>query len=723
MKKKINKKIKGVKKFNPGGELTLQPFNQTGTYQQMVQPQNMQLQAQQTQQLTSPVQNAAPKGGGMDAAGIAGKAGGMVNTAMDLAGNMIGTSTATSQSDARKQTVKNTLGGAAKGAAAGAAFGPVGAIVGGVVGLASGLVGKKGKVTSNGLYEAPTMTYGTGLRKRQNKKLEKKFEDMRAGVNSNKLGLQYSAQLQDDFNQDYDQDVQLMAHGGEIPSSMAYVDDGELINTPQGEMLEVPEEGKPTDSNLVELPVGSQILSDSLKVPGTKQTFAQMGKKLMSKKKTKGKDIYAENSAKLNQMNDQMIHDKLFSLQEMMKKTNKLKNGIQTAAKGDVITATNKDKMVQIDDSRIYRPWNYWQDVYDSNRYTPGQNSQSQQSVANRPISKSNVGATSTSSTPTRKVTNGNFSFGPGSSLAAKTAASDVAVNSGQWRGGIPYYLLSANGDGQQPVGSSASISKPSSKGKARSVQPAVASSGVSPVENMLDLSQEIQARPDMETIPTSRSAGMVEPINNYKPSGSGGNWQDTLSNVATGISSLAPALANLGAKPETFESVHNPYASQIMSTMSGRRFNTAPAERAIRENRSISNYNASKYNPTTGANMAYRLQSAAGANKAISDLYSQKSNIDNQYRADYASTLNNLGQQHVSARNLAIDQNARSRAAARNANRAGLSQIGDFAQNQQLMRNQKQRDRATLDAYAPFLESIYKSGDYANLMKQYRRG
>jgi hypothetical protein len=85
---------------------------------------------------------------------------------------------------------------------------------------------------------------------------------------------------------------------------MAYVDDGELINTPQGHILEVPEEGKPTDSNLVNLPEGSRVLSDTLKVPGSKETFAQMGKRLMSKQKTKGKDKYAENSAMLNEMND-----------------------------------------------------------------------------------------------------------------------------------------------------------------------------------------------------------------------------------------------------------------------------------------------------------------------------------------------------------------------------------------------------------------------------------
>jgi hypothetical protein len=36
--------------------------------------------------------------------------------------------------------------------------------------------------------------------------------------------------------------------------------------------------------------------------------------------------------------------------------------------------------------------------------------------------------------------------FTNASSLAAKTLASDALVNSGEWRGGVPYWLLSATG-------------------------------------------------------------------------------------------------------------------------------------------------------------------------------------------------------------------------------------------------------------------------------------
>lgn len=144
-----------------------------------------------------------------------------------------------------------------------------------------------------------------------------------------------------EFYDDYDNDIQTMAQGG-MTSSLAYVDDGELLNTPQGVIAEVPEEGKPTDSNLVDLPEGTRILSDKRKVPGSKETFAQMGKRLMSKKKTNRTDKYAENAAMLNEMNDQAIYNKLFAIQEGTKVSRKTKNGIQAAANGDIITRAGR---------------------------------------------------------------------------------------------------------------------------------------------------------------------------------------------------------------------------------------------------------------------------------------------------------------------------------------------------------------------------------------------
>lgn len=465
---------------------------------------------------------------------IMGVAGGMIGGAGDMLTLVGGDSNASTGGEAAKESVQSVFKGAATGAKMGAALGPVGAVVGGIGGAVVGSIGKSGKVQVNGFYEDPTLTLGTGFKGAvQNKGLREKYRREKERVLGNRFALQNSALLNADWNETYDQSVDTMAYGG-TTSSLAYVDDGELINTPDGSILEVPEEGKPTDSNLVNIPEGSRILSDTLKVPGSKETFAQMGKRMMSKKKSKGKDKYAENSAKLNQMNDQMIHDQLFNLQESIK------------------------------------------------------------SSKNQSINRFEDGGT------TRK----------------------------------------------------------------------------------------------------------------YRKLGQG----------LTDLAALTPVLSNLGTTAESFDTVYNPYSSQILSTMAGRKYDITPARRAIRENRAISDYNASQSNTNTGASMAYRLQSQVAADKAIADLYSQKSNIENQYKGEYANTLNNLGQQFVSARNMSTDLNARSRAAARNINREALSQISNYAQNRRLMNNQRSRDMAILDAYAPFLEFVYTTADYSNLMNKFRR-
>lgn len=560
---KSKRKIKGIKKYQYGGV----DWQRQMTEQLLGVPNFSKYGPNAAQRASlGPTGNTSTSTNNINITDILGKGSDIIGGVTNMASMLAGPSTATTKGEAVQQSIQNVIGGAATGAQMGSVAGPVGAIVGGAAGLATGLVGKKGKISGGGFYEDPTLTLGTGIRGAiGNKGLKRRYEAAKTLAGQHRIGASIGAQAQQEWDEDYDQNVYTMESGGQIPSSMAYVDDGELINTPQGQILEVPEEGKPTDSNLVNLPEGSRVLSDTLKVPGSKETFAQMGKRLMSKQKTKGKDKYAENSAMLNEINDQAIHDELFTIQEITKnKRSKVKNGIQAAADGDIITASNNGK----------------------------------------------------------------------------------AVNN----------------------------------------------------QNKKD-------------------------NNNENPPKDKNNWRKILGDITSNISQIAPIFSSLMASPENFEAVYNPYADNIIRTMSGRKFDIAPAKRAIRENRAISNYNASQYNPTTGANLAYRLQSQIAADKAISDLYSQKNNIDNQYKSYYANTLNNLGQQFVGSRNLSIDQNARSRASSRNINTAGLSQLSNYFQNKELMRNQRNRDIAMLEAHAPSLEAAYKSGDYINLMKQFRRG
>lgn len=655
-------------------------------------------------------------------AGI-GQAGDAVSS---MIGNITAPATAATRGEANMQTVTNTIGGAAKGAAAGLAVGgPVGAIVGGVAGLASGITGNKGKVnlSSNPYDDNITVNYGTGIRggKRNRRKIERQRDQAIANARSNQASLAMGYQNEQEFYQDYDTDIQTMAYGGTV-SSLAYVDDGEVLNTPQGDIVNVPEEGKPTDSNLVNLPEGTRILSDKRKVPGSKETFAQMGKRLMSKKTSKSKDKYAENAAMLNQMHDQMIYDRLFAIQEGTKKSN---NKVQKFDGGGIITANNKGRMVQVAD-RLYRPWNYWEDVYESNQYVPG--------ATQQPASKTQPNAPASTTT----TVNDNRPSGP-ISINDIVKASDNTVNTGEWRGGIPYWLLSATGPATaQPTNTRTVVSaaKPTTTASVQGTKqrskasvasrPTTNTRTVEPVQNTLDLSGETQARVPYETAPYISSTSSTSTPATSNPtvtSTPSSDWGSGIVNLFTDVAALAPTISNMYAKPESFNAVYNPYEAQINQTMANRRFDISPAKRAIRENRAISNYNAANYNPNTGANLAYRIQSQVAANKAISDLYSTASNVNNQYKADYASTLNSLGQQRVNATNMAVDMNARSRAAARNIQRTALSQLSQYAQNKQLMKNQKSRDMAMLEMYGPFLEAGYKASDFASFMKKFKKG
>lgn len=632
-------------------------------------------------------------GGGM--AGI-GQAGDAINS---MISNVTGPATASTVSESRMQTAMGTISGTAKGAAAGFAVGgPVGAIVGGVAGLASGITGKKGSVSvsKNPYDDTVDIKYGTGIRggARNRRKLRRQAEQAQANARSNQASLQMGSINEQEFYDDYDNDIQTMAQGG-MTSSLAYVDDGELLNTPQGVIAEVPEEGKPTDSNLVDLPEGTRILSDKRKVPGSKETFAQMGKRLMSKKKTTRTDKYAENAAMLNEMNDQAIYNKLFAIQEGTKVSRKTKNGIQAAANGDIITRAGR-KWIKDSKTGTYTPYNG-------------------ESIGNlydiQPQAKLDT-----------------------VSLAAKTLASDALVNSGEWRGGVPYWLLSATGSPRSTSAEQAitNVSTP----------PATVTTGtrkttgitrmpsskkntlIEPVNNELDLSEETMSRVGDEVAPyiaTTRTTNTTD--NSSSNPTDNKNWSHSINDILTDISALAPTISNMYARPEQFNATYNPYESQIRSTMANRKFDISPAKRAIRENRSISNYNAANYNPSTGANLAYRLQSQIAADKAIADLYSTASNVNNQYAGEYANTLNSLGQQRVNATNMAIDMNARSRAAARNIQRTALTQLSQYAQNKQLMKNQKSRDMAMLDMYGPFLEAGYSSKDFASFMKKFKKG
>lgn len=577
-------------------------------------------------------------------------------------------SNATTGGQAAAQSVSDIASGAATGFQV---AGPIGAAVGAGIGLI-GRSGEEARMTSFTDYDEGSL--GSGLIGAfGNRKLRRKRAAIKKNAYSNRAAVQGTNYLQSEVYDDMiGMNTDTMANGG-ISSSLAYVDDGELIQTPDGSISKVPENNKPTDSNLVSLPEGSRVLSDKLKVPGRKETFAQLGEKMMAKKKSKYNDRFAENAAKLNEMNNNMIHDQLFAMQESVKQSKGIKpktKQIQAAALGDEIKPGLGDRIVDA----IYNP-NRKQGA--GVQWGTGNNQWYHVPVNPNNTQPTSTTATVSTSTPTRRR------------KATSTSTNTGLIDEGKPELPFTWY------------------------GTVNPLKPKHPELLTATNDEMAGLEDALTSQADkVTTLPKSNAYNKPEPENNKF------DWGSALS----GIASLTPIMSNLfTGRPETVDTVYNPYATSISNTMRRRRYDISPAIEDLNRNRATSNYNASQINTNTGANLAYRLQSAVNTDRAIASLRSQESNVNNQYLGDYANTMNSLGQQWVNATNIANEANAQNRATARNIRRAGLSQLSQWAQNRELMRNQRARDMEMWPLYQRFLQAGFTEDDLRAMMNSNR--
>lgn len=597
------------------------------------------------------------------------------------------------------QAVAQSIGDITSGAATGfKVAGPVGAAVGAGVGLI-GRSGEQARMTSFTDYDEGSLGSGI-IGAFGNRKLRRKRAAIKKNAYSNRAAVQGTNYLQSEAYDDMiGMNTDTMANGG-MSSSLAYVDDGELIQTPDGSISKVPENNKPTDSNLVSLPEGSRVLSDKLKVPGRKETFAQLGEKMMAKKKSKYNDRFAENAAKLNEMNNNMIHDQLFAMQESVKQSKGIKpktKQIQAAALGDTIGRTNsRHKTMSVQGTRY------------------------------------NVGDTFNYKGITYKVTDTNEAIpitvregynGP-ASTGWPTQFNPVSVQSNTQR---PMSIVPPGQYGVTSTSTTTPVSVSSTSVKRRRTTPSTST-------GLID-----EGKPELPF--TWYDAPTVDPVYDAdydtveSPSATPNDisYRETRADIRnklfgkvgsalSGIASLTPIMSNLfTGRPETVDAVYNPYATSIANSMRRRRYDISPAIEDLNRNRATSNYNASQINTSTGANLAYRLQSAVNTDRAIASLRSQENNANNQYLGDYANTMNSLGQQWVNATNMANEANAQNRATTRNIRRTGLSQLSQWAQNRELMRNQEARDMEMWPLYQRFLQAGFTEDDLRAMMNSNR--
>ena len=571
--------------------------------------------------------------------------------------NMIGNATQGNQ-----VTAGSILSGVAGGAMAGAQFGVPGAIIGGELGLITSSMGTGGDVNEQ-TGEVTNPSGIAGLFGHSKRYLQNRGAKIRNGIQARSN----AEQIASDYYMNNGYNNLSLSKGGVVPSTMAYLDDGELIRTPDGTIGSIPEEGKPTDSNLLNVPVGTQVLSDKLKVPGTKKTFAEMGKKLMRKAK-EGGDIYAQNSKRLNELNNQLAYQELLELQESVK--NKASNKANKYRKGtDSNGISPRIKPYKYNTNMSKFP--YWDST--TNNYKPEYlnwvNNITDQDI--------------------KDIYSGKYG--------------DMSTYLGKNKGVIPTV---------QEAKAWHKIGQIFATAKSRESQSIPNKTRFG--RNTQDFSRtHITVNAPIGNVDSSNERGSYfnytgnpGKINvNRKLTPSSAGVQDSIdpANLGGLMSNLAALTGPIGnisvGRPEqvdtyTYDPVYGPTE-----------YNIDPLLNQIASSDAIARYNMANTNPNTGANMAFGIQSAVNRNNAIANAYSQKNNAENQMAFNNAQIANQWGQQYANARHIAANEQAQNDATARNIRRQGY---GDLSTRLQAISRDKRlmnRDQAMLEAMLPYLE------------------
>lgn len=602
-----------------------------------------------------------------------------VTQGIGAVGSMIGNATS-----GKKPTAAGVISGIGSGAAAGASIGgPWGAVIGGAIGGITSGMGSGGSVNEQtGEYQDPSGI--AGLFGHSKSYIRNKAGRIKNGIQARQMSEQVAAE----YYQDNGYNELSLSKGGIVPSTMAYLDDGEMLRTPDGTIGSIPEEGKPTDSNLLNVPVGTQVLSDKLKVPGTNKTFAEMGKKLMKKSNKKSNNIYAENSQMLNERNNQIAYQALLDQQEALKskKTN------------------NKNIAAYADGTGDIKPYGYNRNMSDFKYWDPDKNSYTQDylNYVNN-ITDQDV----------KDIYSGKYG--------------DMSTYLGKNKGVIPTVeqarsLMTDRKYGDWHKIGQAYVDSRSNQSKGPKPIPS------SEVASRLGIPYNINVPIGNVDASNARSSKYFKYIGNpgKLPVGNSytidrknpnqlidNNWMDLVDNIAA----LAGPIGNIfSGSPErvdtyTYDPVYGPTD-----------YNIDPILREATLSDRIARYNMANINPNTGANMAFGLQSAINRNKAIANAYATKNNAENQMAFNNAQIANQWGQQYANARHLASVEQAQNDAATRNIRRKGFGDLSTRIQQINKDKRLTKRDSAVLEAMLPYLEYGMTSDQLTKLYNNLKR-
>lgn len=607
----------------------------------------------------------------------------------------------------------STIGSAASLAGAGLTVGgPIGAAVGGGLGLVSGLI-------------------GSIKRKKQMQALRRRKETL----NKTKIGMNAAAETEGEYWDDNDL-AYTFENGGILPD-LAYLDNNEVVRDDYGNIVQVPNTQPGTDNHLVDASTLESVLSDKIKRPGTKNTFAKEGQ-ILSKmtKPSKGKDKFAENTNRLNKINANKAYNKLLAEQEAVKAA----KGVKPKVKGIPAYADGKGKksflntpIVELLSDLNFNIFNREnEDISGAEAVVRGVPYGRHESALNQPISKllshSNYNKAAARNTA---INLGSPTTGTWFAPLQTAAATPQGVDAVTYANDEPISVDTP----VQPTITQSVVTNTYTSASNRQVTKTPSTTGSVTTKqttkpNITKTTTQRLSEPTMPLVNTSMTIDwddVVIPVN-IPASADEATKKRALGKPKSGYSpdwlSLAPTVYNTLQSlrgPEEEPLVLNPYAGAVRSTMARRRMNIEPARLANSRSRAISNYNLANINANTGANLAARTQAAVDEYASNANMYATKQNADNAYLGEYANTLNNLGQQFVQSENMYNYLNARNRAAARNFGATATSQLGKWSQVNKLMQNQYNRDQMTLPFLADFLSQGFTKEQVDNLLTRTR--
>lgn len=607
----------------------------------------------------------------------------------------------------------STIGSAASLAGAGLTVGgPIGAAVGGGLGLVSGLI-------------------GSIKRKKQMQALRRRKETL----NKTKIGMNAAAETEGEYWDDNDL-AYTFENGGILPD-LAYLDNNEVVRDDYGNIVQVPNTQPGTDNHLVDASTLESVLSDKIKRPGTKNTFAKEGQ-ILSKmtKPSKGKDKFAENTNRLNKINANKAYNKLLAEQEAVKAA----KGVKPKVKGIPAYADGKGKksflntpIVELLSDLNFNIFNREnEDISGAEAVVRGVPYGRHESALNQPISKllshSNYNKAAARNTA---INLGSPTTGTWFAPLQTAAATPQGVDAVTYANDEPISVDTP----VQPTITQPVVTNTYTSASNRQVTKTPSTTGSVTTKqttkpNITKTTTQRLSEPTMPLVNTSMTIDwddVVIPVN-IPTSADEATKKRALGKPKSGYSpdwlSLAPTVYNTLQSlrgPEEEPLVLNPYTGAIRSTMARRRMNIEPARLANSRSRAISNYNLANINANTGSNLAARTQAAVDEYASNANMYATKQNADNAYLGEYANTLNNLGQQFVQSENMYNDLNARNRAASRNFGATATSQLGKWSQVNKLMQNQYNRDQMTLPFLADFLSQGFTKEQVDNLLTRTR--